>query len=442
MKISISGIRGIFGDDLNLQEISRLSRLFSSYLYNNFDYPSCVVARDSRESGKIICDVVVGCLLEQGINVYDLGIAPTPVLFRESRKYSGSIMITASHNPLEWNGLKLLVKGRGLFEKELDDVLKNTVNTYKSAGKYYDLNSSYFNDLINYIPINNNNRNDDFKIGLDFGGGATCGYVNRLFQIYNIKYLSINDRFGFSSRGPDPTSNPLNELREIVKLNKLNFGFAFDLDGDRLVIVNSKGESLSPDLTLLLCVSGAIQNQLKKFVISLDSSIAIEKYIKEYGAKVFYSKVGEANVIKKITEVNGDSGGEGSSGGFIMPSFTYCRDALLASIIVCSLDQKIIDDCLQLASNYIQIRTKLPIKPEIKLNDLLEKISNVLAPSSTQVISEDGFKFIFDENSWTLVRSSNTEHVLRISLETEKDRSNSLYKSVYNKISEIYEEIV
>ena len=110
--------------------------------------------------------------MEQGINVYDLGIAPTPVLFRESRKYSGSIMITASHNPLEWNGLKLLVKGRGLFEKELDDVLKNTVNTYKSAGKYYDLNSSYFNDLINYIPINNNNRNDDFKIGLDFGGGV------------------------------------------------------------------------------------------------------------------------------------------------------------------------------------------------------------------------------------------------------------------------------
>jgi len=442
VKISISGIRGIFGDDLNLQEISRLSRLFSSYLYNNFDYPSCVVARDSRESGKIICDVVVGCLLEQGINVYDLGIAPTPVLFRESRKYSGSIMITASHNPLEWNGLKLLVKGRGLFEKELDDMLKNTINTYKDAGKYYDLNSSYFNDLINYIPINNNNRNDDFKIGLDFGGGATCGYVNRLFQIYNIKYLSINDRFGFSSRGPDPTSNPLNELREIVKLNKLNFGFAFDLDGDRLVIVNSKGESLSPDLTLLLCVSGAIQNQLKKFVISLDSSIAIEKYIKEYGAKVFYSKVGEANVIKKITEVNGDSGGEGSSGGFIMPSFTYCRDALLASIIVCSLDQKIIDDCLQLASNYIQIRTKLPIKPEIKLNDLLEKISSVLAPSSTQVISEDGFKFIFDENSWTLVRPSNTEHVLRISLESEKDRSHSLYKSVYNKISEIYEEII
>jgi phosphomannomutase len=331
-----------------------------------------------------------------------------------------------------------LVKGRGLFEEELDEMLKTTINIYKGTGKYYDLNPSYFNDLLNYIPINNN-RNNNLKIGLDFGGGATCGYANRLFQIYNIKYLSLNDRFGFSSRGPDPTSNPINELREIVKLNKLNFGFAFDLDGDRLVIVNNKGENLSPDLTLLLCIAGAIENQLKKFVISLDSSIAIEKYIKESRAEVFYSKVGEANVIKKLTEVNGDSGGEGSSGGFIMPSFTNCRDALLASIIVCSLDQKIIDDCLQLASNYNQIRTKLPIKPNIKLNDLLEKISNVLGPSSSQVINEDGFKFIFDENSWALVRPSNTEHVLRISMESKKDRSNSLYKLVYNKISEIYE---
>ncbi|HYP43508.1 MAG TPA: hypothetical protein VEQ18_05750, partial [Candidatus Nitrosocosmicus sp.] len=112
MKVSISGIRGIFGDDLSLQEISRFSRLFSSYIHDNFDQLSCVIARDSRLSGKIICDNVIGCLLEQGIDVYDLGIAPTPVLFRESRKYSGSIMITASHNPMEWNGLKLLVNGR------------------------------------------------------------------------------------------------------------------------------------------------------------------------------------------------------------------------------------------------------------------------------------------------------------------------------------------
>jgi phosphomannomutase len=208
-----------------------------------------------------------------------------------------------------------------------------------------------------------------------------------------------------------------------------------------LVIVNNKGESLSPDLTLLLCISGAIHNKIKKFVISLDSSITVEKYIKEYGGEVFYSKVGESNVIKKITEVNAESGGEGSSGGFIMPNFTSCRDGLLASIIVCSLDQKIIDECLDLSSNFIQIRTKLPIKPEIKLNDMLEKISKVLTPYSNHVIDEDGFKFVFDDNSWALVRPSNTEHVLRVSLEAEKNHSNSLHKLIYNKIYEIYEKI-
>ncbi|MDQ6723775.1 MAG: phosphomannomutase [Thermoproteota archaeon] len=440
MKVSISGIRGIFGDDLSLQEVSRFSRLFSSYIHNNFEQLSCVIARDSRHSGKIISDIVVGSLLEQGINVYDLDVIPTPVLFRESRKYSGAIMITASHNPMEWNGLKLLVNGRGLFEEELNIMLNNTIHVYTSTGEYNKIQSTYLKDLINYISISNDIK-PDFKVGLDFGGGAACNYVNRLFQIYKIKYLSINDRYGFSSRGPDPTSDHLDELCELVKLNKLNFGLAFDMDGDRLVIVSHKGDTLSPDLTLLLCVAGAIHNKIKKFVISLDSSICIEKYIKEYGGEIFYSKVGESNVIKKITEVNGEAGGEGSSGGFIMPNFTSCRDGLLAGIILCSLDQKIVDECLHLASNFIQIRTKLPIKPEIKLNDMLEKISKVLTPYSNQVIDEDGFKFIFDDNSWVLVRPSNTEHVLRISLESEKDRSNSLYKLIYSKIYEIYEKI-
>ena len=130
MKVSISGIRGIFGDDLSLQEINRFSRLFGSYIRINFDQLSCVIARDSRPSGKIIRNIIIGSLLEQGINVYDLGVVPTPVLFRESRKYSGAIMITASHNPIEWNGLKLLVNGRGLFEEELDKMLKNKIHKY------------------------------------------------------------------------------------------------------------------------------------------------------------------------------------------------------------------------------------------------------------------------------------------------------------------------
>jgi len=440
MKISISGIRGIFEDDLSIHTISKYSRLFGTYLRNNFDQPTCAVAQDSRPSSNIINNIVIGSILEQGINVYDLGIVPTPALFREARKYNGSIMITASHNPLEWNGLKLLVNGRGLFEEELDIMLKNNINPYKQIGEYYKINTSYLEDILNYLPIPNH-LSPDFKVGLDFGGGATCSFVNRLFQRYKIKYLSINDIFGFSSRGPDPTSNPLNDLQELVKSNKLDFGFAFDMDGDRLVIINDKGESLNPDSTLLLCILGAIQTDIKKFTISLDTSITIDKYIKNNGGEITYSKVGESNVLKKIIESKAQAGGEGSSGGFIMPSFTSCRDGLLASILVCSLNPKLVNQCLDLASKYKQIRTKIPIMPEANVSEILEKISKTFTPDSYQVINEDGFKFLLDEDSWVLVRPSNTEHVLRISLESEKNRFDYLYKSIYEKINEIYEKI-
>jgi phosphomannomutase len=437
VKVSISGIRGIFGVDFGLYDVSRFSRLFGSYINNTSEQLSCIVGRDSRPSGKIISDLVTACLLEQGINVYDLDIAPTPVLFREARKAGGAIMVTASHNPLEWNGLKMLIKGRGLYEEELGNILNNSFTETKKPGKYYKINSTYIDDLLNFNPASR--LQQDFKVGFDCGGGAACNYVHKLFEAYKIKYLGINDAFGFSSRGPDPTSDPLDELTELVKLNELNFGFAFDMDGDRLVIVDRREGKLHPDLTLLLCVSGAISNNTKKFVISLDTSVSVEKYIKRQGGQVIYSKVGESNVIKKMTEVKGEAGGEGSSGGFIVPSFSSCRDGLLASITVCSLDQQMIKDCLNLASGFKQIRTKLPIRPEINLDGLLEKIFLAVKPYSSEVISDDGFKFIFDDNAWVLVRSSNTEHVLRISMEAKRTEIDSLYKLIYGKIYEVYE---
>ncbi len=366
-----------------------------------------------------------------------MGIVPTPILFREARKAGGAIMVTASHNPLEWNGLKMLINGRGLYEEELNNILNNSINETKRPGKYYKINSTYIDDLIKFSP--SSRLHQDFKVGLDCGGGAACNYVHNLFEAYKIKYLSINDAYGFSSRGPDPTSDPLDELSELVKLNGLNFGFAFDMDGDRLVIVDGREGKLHPDLTLLLCVSGAISNNTKKFVISLDTSISIEKYIKEHGGQVAYSKVGESNVIKKMTEVEGEAGGEGSSGGYIVPSFSSCRDGLLASITVCSINQQIIKDCLTLASDFKQIRTKLPVRSETSLNDLLEKIFLVVKPHSSEVISDDGFKFILDDDAWVLVRSSNTEHVLRISMEAKTPQIDSLYKLIYGKIYEVYE---
>jgi phosphomannomutase len=441
VKISISGIRGIFGEDLSIQEIARFSRVYGSYLKNNYDIPTCVIARDSRPSGGIITDIVTGCLLEQGINVYDLDIAPTPVLFRESRRYSGALMITASHNPLIWNGLKMLIKGRGLFEEDLDEVLKTKIQVHDKIGHYFKINASYSDDIVNYIP-QPNQSNDDFKVGIDFGGGAACSYANQLLDSYHIKYLGINDKMGVSSRGPDPTSDPLVELCELVKINKLNFGFAFDVDGDRLVIVNKEGTQLNPDSTLLLCIAGVINNNgFKRFTISLDTSLSIEKYVNDHGGQIFFSKVGESNVIKEMFNTDSQSGGEGSSGGFIMPSFTSCRDGLLASVLISSLNQNTINECMNLSSKFKQIRTKHSLDPKIDNKYLFDKILSALKSDSTDIIYTDGLKFILDDSSWILIRFSNTEHALRISLESTREKVDSMYKLFHNKIIEIYEKI-
>lgn len=441
MKISISGIRGIFNEDLGIQEISRFSRIFGSYLKNNCAGTNCVIARDSRPSGELIAEVVTGSLLEQGIDVYDLGVAPTPILFREARKYTGGLMITASHNPLPWNGLKMLINGRGLFESDLEQLLETKIDEHSQIGHNFKIDPHYITDILNHFqPPNQSNMN--IKVGIDFGGGAACNYTDRLLNSYHVKYLGINDRMGFSSRGPDPTSDPLVDLCNLVKINKLNFGFAFDIDGDRLVIVNSDGVQLNPDLTLLFCVANVINNNgFKKFTISLDTSLAIEKYIKDRGGQIFFSKVGESNVLRRMIETQSESGGEGSSGGFIMPSFTSCRDGLLASVIISSLTQDLIKECITISSKFRQIRTKYPINAKTDNKVLFEKISSALKSHSIDIIYTDGLKFIIDDNSWILVRISNTEHVLRISFESTTEKVDSLFKTFHNKIVEVYEKI-
>jgi phosphomannomutase len=389
----------------------------------------------------LISEVVTGSLLEQGIDVYDLGVAPTPILFREARKYTGGLMITASHNPLPWNGLKMLINGRGLFESDLEQLLDTKIHGYSQIGQYFKIDPHYTTDILHHIhPPNQSNI--DFKVGIDFGGGAACNYTDRLLNSYHVKYLGINDKMGFSSRGPDPTSDPLIDLRNLVKINNLNFGFAFDIDGDRLVVVNSDGVQLNPDLTLLFCVASVVNNnRFKKFTVSLDTSLAIERYVKDHGGNIFFSKVGESNVLRQMIETHSEAGGEGSSGGFILPSFTSCRDGLLASVIISSLNQDLIRECMAISSNFKQIRTKYSINTKTDNKVLFEKILSALKSYSVDIIHTDGLKFILDDNSWILIRFSNTEHVLRISLESTPANVDSLFKTLYDKIVEVYEKV-
>ena len=442
MKISISGARGIYGSDLDLIAVYKLTQNFISYLITKKKKKNIriLVAKDSRDSGTILQKIVVSCLIDYGIYVYDLGICPTPVIFKESRSFDGSIIITASHNPIEWNGLKFLIDGHGIFDYDLKSLLNSKIESPKSTiGKLYKFKPNYHCNISDLLKNNLKNNISKHNIAIDSGGGSASNYVYYLFKFLNYSVFDINCVPSIFSRNPDPTVDPLYDLHSFVQSNDVDYGFSYDLDGDRLVVITSNCGKLNSDATLLLCICSMIHNfNMKKFVTSVDTSISIDNYIRNHSGSLHYSAVGEANVVEKMLSIDAYGGGEGSSAGFIMSDFNMCRDAILAGILISTLDKKLVNDCLNFTSKYSQIRTKIKTESTNHSNIIIDKLANAFKKDSTELVELDGIKIILDENSWLLFRPSNTEHVLRISMESLNTNILSLNKSVIEKVEKVY----
>jgi len=411
VKITISGIRGVFGGDLTPNDVIKYCNNFTTLVKSK----KCVIGYDTRPSSNIMMNNVVASLMQCGIDVYNLGMVPTPVVFRESRKYGAGVMITSSHNPIEWNGLKFIIDGRGLNENELNIIKNNQPINKSKIGTEKFIESNYVIDAINLVGSIKENP----KVVLDIGGGAAKNVAPEILQKIGCDIKILNETQ--SNRGPDPTTDSLSDLTS--ECNKNQIGFAYDLDGDRVVIVKN-GKKLSPDTTLGLGIAKAIELGCKKFVLSIDTSIAIEKYIKQNGCNIQRSKVGEANVVDLMLQTNSEAGGEGSSAGFILSKFNFCRDGILTSALASSmLESKRFEDVIDLINGYYQFREK--VKIESKFHDkIMNELKQNLQNKFGEISIVDGIKAIIDENSWVLVRKSNTEDSIRISCE-----SNNLEKT-------------
>jgi len=430
LKVSISGVRGIFGDELNLRDAITFCRNFSTLIRTK----KCVLGRDTRPSSKILSDVACASLMERGISVYNLGIAPTPVVFKESKKYGAGLIITSSHNPLDWNGMKFIVDGRGINELELKYLIREKQFTKEKIGTEFEISSDYIDKakkLIGHV-------NGKPRVALDLGGGAAFEVAPTLLNKIGCTVKSVNEKAGKSSRGPDPT---VDKLLDLIKLSqKSDIAFAFDLDGDRLVVVKD-GKKQTPDVTLGLGVAKALEIGYKKFVLSIDTSVSIEKLIKEEGGVVKRSKVGEANVVDLMLKTKSQAGGEGSSAGFILPEFNMCRDGLLTSGLIASMVRtNRFQEVVRFMEGYFQRRTK--INADSRFHKKMMKIlSCKMRKRFSEIISIDGIKSIIDEDSWVLVRQSNTEHAIRISTESNNaDKIRSIEKQVTELVKHSYEE--
>ena len=414
-----------------LRDVLKFSKNFSVLINSK----KCVIARDTRPTGQMIAETVKAGLMQSGVDVYDLGTAPTPVVFRESRKYGAGIIVTSSHNPIEWNGLKMIIDGRGVNEKQLDVVMSEQNLPKSEIGEEYKIESAYVDDASKIIG----KLSDIPKVMVDIGGGAARGFSSQLLEKVGCNVFTINEEREKSSRGPDPTADALKDLVENTK--DLDIGFAFDLDGDRLVIVIN-GEKKNPDVTVGIGVIKALELGCKNFVLSQDTSISVEKYIKQNGGTVFRSKVGETNVIEKMTETKSRVGGEGSSGGFILSDFNYCRDGILTSGLIASIIKKDkFANALNFMEKYHIIRDKVGYDSEHHDN-ILKALHDKMKEKFGTVETLDGLKTIIDEDSWTLVRKSNTENVIRVSAESNSlEKVRNIHQEIKDLIKESYEQI-
>lgn len=431
MKKTISGIRGIFGEDLNLKDILEFCNNFSSLIKSG----KCVIGKDTRPSGSMIKDTASAAIMKNGIDIFNLGTAPTPVVFREARKYGAGIVVSSSHNPIEWNGLKFIIEGRGVNEKELPKIIENQEISKTMIGSETEISSSYIEDAKKIIGNLENNP----KIAVDIGGGAAKGFAPELLESIGCKVNVINENLENSSRGPDPTVDSLTEL--ISASSGKEIGFAFDLDGDRLVVVRN-GKKQTPDVTLGLGVAKSLDLGYKKFVLSIDTSVSVEKFIKENGGTVVRTKVGEANVIEQMIKDKAQAGGEGSSGGFILPEFNYCREGILTSGLISSMIGTVrFDEVLNFMESFFQIREKTAI--DSKFHDkVIDKISSSFSNKYSEVITIDGVKGIIDENSWVLIRKSNTEDIIRVSAESNNEiKCKQIVKDTIELVNQSYEQI-
>ena len=431
MKKTISGIRGIFGEDLNLKDVLEFCNNFSSLIKSQ----KCVIGKDTRPSGSMMKDTASAALMKNGIDIFNLETVPTPVVFREARKYGAGLVISSSHNPIKWNGMKFIIDGRGINEKELPQIIEHQEILKSKIGTEQDISSSYIDDAAKIIG----NIENQPEVVVDIGGGAAKSFAPDLLKKIGGKVKVLNEELSGCTRGPDPTSDELSEL--ISASNKKEIGFAFDLDADRLVVVR-KGKKQIPDVTLGLGIAKSLELGYKKFVLSIDTSISIEKFIMEKGGTVQRSKVGEANVIDLMLKTNAQAGGEGSSGGFILPEFNYCRDGILTSGLISSmLGNSKFDEILIYMKNYCQIREKIEVDSNFH-DKVIEEVNSKLSKEYSEISTLDGIKGTIDEDSWVLIRKSNTEDLIRISAESnDEEKCKKIIKDTLELVKQSYDQV-
>lgn len=430
---SISGIRGTIGgnvgDNLTPIDAVKFAAAYGTWIkqQRNKDNYRVVVGRDARISGEMIQNLVMNTLVGLGIHVIDLGLSTTPTveIAVPMEHADGGIILTASHNPKQWNALKLLdAKGEFLNGEEGAKILKIAESNDMLFAEVDDLgeitiNEAYIDihidevvemELVNTSAV----EKAKFKVvvdGVNSTGGIAIPLLLERLGVHAVKLYC--DPTGHFPHNPEPLKEHLTDLSEAVVKANADFGIVVDPDVDRLAFVDEKGEMFGEEYTLVACADYVLSKTPGNTVSNMSSTRALRDVTEKHGGTYEASAVGEVNVVNLMKKNNAVIGGEGN-GGIIYPESHYGRDALVGVALFLSLlaEKKMkVSELRASYPNYFMSKKKIQLTPELDVDVLLVAMEKKYSQENLTTI--DGVKIDFD-NSWAHLRKSNTEPIIRI----------------------------
>jgi phosphomannomutase len=440
LKIGVSGIRGVVGEFLTPALACQFAEAFGTYVGAG----RVVVGRDTRASGPMLEHAVICGLLAAGCDVVELGILPTPTIqmYVAAVKASGGVAVTASHNPPEYNALKLF-NGEGLFfnnyeRGELLDLYHQSDFRHATNAEMRAVSEDrgaaaklHISRVLQHVDADRI-RARHFRVALDAVNGAgslmTSSFLRQTLAC-GLHAISVDPAKPFP-RVAEPTPETLTDLSALVREAGADIGFGLDPDGDRLAVLDETGQVLDPDDVLALAVDIVLRRRKGNVVVNLTTSSAIDDIAKAQGCRVYRSPVGEANVVELMQATGAVIGGEGSSGGIIFPPVHLCRDSYTG--IAFLLDRMAETGCKvsELAGalpHYYRKSGKQSFEHGV-LGQLMQNLEEGFPDTKTD--RSDGLKLLFAD-AWIHVRSSNTEPLLRVAVEARTEgRSEELYGQV------------
>ena len=437
---SISGIRGLVKEDLTENTVIQ----YANALHNCLNPGVIYAGRDSRVSGETIIEIMIQELIRLGRTVIYCGIVPTPTIqyMVHTTEAVGGFIITASHNPIEWNGIKFVREDSTFFHLKdceklfeyADNFIPDNSDDIEKGMMWEEKNAIHKHTIkctsLKCISLDKI-RERKFKVVIDAVNGAGSHALPAMLDLLGCEVIRLNcEPSGIFTRGTEPLPENLSELSKHVTSQNADVGFAIDPDADRLAVVDESGKPLGEEYTLVLAADGYIESMRSEetFVTNLSTSLALDKLADASNCSVERTAVGEINVVNKMNDIGSKFGGEGN-GGVILRECHLGRDSLVAATMVLnrmSQSPKTLSSIYNTLPQYKIVKDKVSIEGLDK-ELLLNKVSNLF--SDTEKNTMDGLKFIWD-NKWVHLRSSNTEPIMRIYAEgpSEKEAEDLIFK--------------